>query len=108
MRKNMTLFLFSRSIEPYKYLINKDVEQKLPLNGIRGRFHEADWIPKKDPPIVLLVMNDAAEREASFYIQLSIHPHIIQTFGLVQNDRQSIILLQERATSWQFADSITK
>jgi serine/threonine protein kinase len=65
---------------------------------MHGRFYEADWIPKKDPLIVLLVLDqEAGEREVLLYIELSAHPHLIHTFGLVKNDRQSIMLLQERA-----------
>jgi len=65
---------------------------------MNGRFYEADWIPNKDPPILLLVIDGpAADREALFYITLNSHPHIIHTFGLVKNDSQSIMLLQERA-----------
>jgi serine/threonine protein kinase len=64
---------------------------------MHGRFYEADWIPKKDPPIVLLILDqEAGEREALLYVELSAHPHLIHTFGLVKNDRQSIMLIQER------------
>ena len=65
---------------------------------MNGRFYEADWIPKKDPPILLFVIDGpAAEHDALLYMKFSSHSHIIHTFGLVKNDRQSIMLLQERA-----------
>jgi serine/threonine protein kinase len=40
-------------------------------------------------------------KEASFYVDLSRHPHIVRTFGLVRDDdgdRNSIMLLQECAS----------
>jgi len=74
------------------------VRQKGLLSGSRGRFYEADWIPKKDQPIILIVMNDeTGEREASFLLKLNSPHHIIQTFGFVKNDLHSVMLLQERA-----------
>jgi hypothetical protein len=88
--------LFLRSIEPYNYELNVHVKQKSPFSDLHGRFYEADWISKKDSPIVLLVMNTgAAKHEASVYIQLNGHPHIIQIFGLVKNDHHSICYKME-------------
>jgi serine/threonine protein kinase len=64
---------------------------------MHGRFYEADWISKKDPLIVLLVLDqEAGEREALLYIELSTLSHLKHSFGLVKNDRQSIMLIQER------------
>ncbi|CAF3463668.1 unnamed protein product [Rotaria sp. Silwood1] len=88
----------SGSIQIYKYELNVNVKQKRSLNGNNGKFYEADWIPKKDPPIILIVMDEeTAEQEASFYMKFSSHPHIVHTFGFVKNDLQLIMLLQERA-----------
>ena len=68
------------------------------MNGARGKFYEAEWIPRNDPPIMLVVLDPpTAEREASFYFQLQ-HHHIIDTFGLVKNDQQWVMLVQERAS----------
>ncbi len=39
----------------------------------------------------------AAEHEALLYMEFESHPHIIRTYGLVKNDRQTLMLLQERA-----------
>ncbi|CAF4575638.1 unnamed protein product, partial [Rotaria sp. Silwood2] len=60
--------------------------------------YDAEWMRKKTSPIVLIVINtETAEREASFYIELSSYKHIVHTFGLVKNDPRSTILIQERA-----------
>ncbi|CAF2538502.1 unnamed protein product [Rotaria sp. Silwood2] len=86
------------SIETYEYELNVNVKQGRALNGNNGKFYEADWIPKKGSPIILIVMDEeTAEREISFYLKFNSHPHIIHTFGLVKNDLQLTMLLQERA-----------
>ena len=95
--RNVVSFLFSRSIEQYRYELNKDVKRNRPLTGSSGRFFEAEWIPKKNPPVTLLVLEGPnAEHEALFHIELQ-HPHIIDTLGLVKNDQQLLMLLQEQA-----------
>jgi serine/threonine protein kinase len=60
--------------------------------------YEAQWIPNKEPPIILLIMNEeTARHEVPFYLQLNSHAHIVHTFGLVKNDPQLTTLVQERA-----------
>ncbi|CAF3427213.1 unnamed protein product [Rotaria sp. Silwood1] len=61
--------------------------------------YEAKWMLKHGPPIVLIKIDGArAKCEASFYVQLSCHPHIVRTYGLVDSDSSnSIILVQEYA-----------
>ncbi|CAF3453829.1 unnamed protein product, partial [Rotaria sp. Silwood2] len=87
------------SLETYEYQLNVYVRKKNPLNGHYGKFYEADWIPKREPPIILMIMNkETAEREASLYLMLNSHPHIIYTFGYAGNDDRLPMLLQERAT----------
>ncbi|CAF0845332.1 unnamed protein product [Rotaria sordida] len=82
-------------IETYKYELNVNVKQ---LRQLNGRFYKAQWIPKKEPSIVLMTMNEeTAEREASFYMNFKSHPNIIDTFGFVKNDHRLIKLLQEEA-----------
>ncbi|CAF3698268.1 unnamed protein product [Rotaria sordida] len=86
------------SIETSQYELNVNVKQRRPLNGNNGKFYEADWIPKKDPPIILIVMDEEiAEQEALFYMKFNSHPHIVHTFGFVKNDLKLTMLLQERA-----------
>ncbi|CAF3891387.1 unnamed protein product, partial [Rotaria magnacalcarata] len=82
----------------YKYELNVHVKLKRPLNGNSDKFFEADWIPQRDPPIVLMVMNEeTAEQEVSLYKKFESHRNIVKTFDFVKNDRQSIMFLQERA-----------
>jgi len=63
----------------------------------------ADWVPTNEnrPEIILLKIDGArAKREASFYVDLSRHPHIVRTYGLVYDNNQetnAIMLLQEHA-----------
>ncbi|CAF0915368.1 unnamed protein product [Adineta steineri] len=70
--------------------------------------YEAEWIKDNDsrPRIVLLKINGArAKKEASFYVDLTRHPSIVRTFGLVHSDnneddqdtQNSVTLLQELA-----------
>jgi serine/threonine protein kinase len=60
--------------------------------------YEVEWINRNGPPIILLKIDGAkADREASFYVKLSCHPHIVRTFGLVQCNPGSVMLLQEYA-----------
>ena len=60
--------------------------------------YEAEWIPNREPPIVLLIMDpEIARRELPFYLELGPHLHIIHSFGLVTDDPRSTVLLQERA-----------
>ncbi|CAF4547002.1 unnamed protein product [Rotaria socialis] len=82
----------------YEYELNVNVKLKGPLNGDSDKFYEADWIRKRGPPIVLMVMNEeTAEQEVSLYKKFKSHRNIVETFDFVKNDRQSIMLLQERA-----------
>ena len=60
--------------------------------------HEATWINQRGSPIVILQLNGpTAEQEASYYLRFNTHPHIIKTFGRVQNDQNLIMILQERS-----------
>ncbi|CAF3893334.1 unnamed protein product [Rotaria sp. Silwood1] len=67
--------------------------------------YQAEWLQNNNnrPEIVLLKIDGArARKEASFYVDLSRHPHIIRTFGFVYDRNNpdqdnSILLLQEYA-----------
>ncbi|CAF1443883.1 unnamed protein product [Rotaria sp. Silwood1] len=87
------------SIEIYEYQLNINVRKKNPLNGHYGKFYEADWIPKRELPIILMILNkETAQHDASFYLTLNSHPHIIHTFGFVGNNDRLPMVLQECAT----------
>lgn len=92
----------------YQFTLNKDVKKK------KGRaifqtfgkaIFGAEWLPDNEnrPEIILLKIDGArANREASFYVDLTRHPQIVRTFGFVSDphaseDDQSILLLQEYA-----------
>jgi serine/threonine protein kinase len=93
----------------YQFILDVDVRKRKgrPLFSTTGKaIHYADWLPSNDnrPGIVLLKVDGArAKKEASFYVELSRHPHIIRTFGLVHennnnaNNNNAIMLLQEYA-----------
>lgn len=79
--------------------MNIDVRMGNQLYGKFGKkFHEGEWIPKKDPSIILLIMDEqTARKQVPFYLQLNSHSHIIHTFGLVKHKIHETVLVQERA-----------
>ena len=92
----------------YQFVLDVDVRKKKgrPLFMTVGKtIYAAEWIPtnSNQPEIVLLKVDGArARKEASFYVNLSRHPHIIRTFGFVcdrnnPNQDNSMLLLQEYA-----------
>jgi hypothetical protein len=91
----------------YQYTLDVDVKKKKgrPLFQTSEKtIYHAEWLPDNNgrPDIVLLKIDGArANKEASFYVDLSRHPHIVRTFGLVHeegNDTNAVILLQEYAS----------
>ncbi|CAF4640193.1 unnamed protein product [Rotaria sp. Silwood2] len=67
--------------------------------------YRAEWISKHGPAIVLLKIDGAkASREASYYVQLGCHPHIVHTYGMVENDTNSLMLVLEYATEGDLAE----
>ncbi|CAF2993638.1 unnamed protein product [Rotaria sp. Silwood2] len=85
----------------YQFKLDVDIRKTRirPLfQGFGKSIYEVEWINRQGPPIILLKIDGAkANREASFYVQLSCHPNIVRTFGLVQCDPGSVMLLQECA-----------
>ncbi|CAF0729220.1 unnamed protein product [Didymodactylos carnosus] len=64
---------------------------------------EADWIGERGQPICLMKINGVkALKEASFYEQMTRHPYIVKTYGIVDEASEvtsySIMLLQEYAS----------
>lgn len=90
----------SKSTE-YQFRLNIDIRKKetRPWFQTFGKaIYKAEWIGKQGPPIIIIRIDGArANREALFYVQLSSHPHIIRTFGLVESEPNSIMLVQEYA-----------
>ncbi|CAF2688637.1 unnamed protein product [Rotaria sp. Silwood2] len=102
---------FENSLRSVDYRFKLDVDVRKERNAI---FHintksifRAHWITRRNaPPTILLKMNGVrAKREASFCVQLSRHPHIIRTYGMVEPTPQdSIMLLQEYAPEGSLHD----
>ena len=91
------------------FLLDVDVRNAKgrPIFQTSGKtIYAAEWLPKNDnrPEIVLLKIDGArTKNEASFYVNLSRHPHIIRTFGFVydkniSDQTNTRLLLQEYAS----------
>ena len=101
----------------FQYTLDVDVKKKKgrPLFQTFGKtIYHAEWLPtnKGRPEIILLKIDGArANKEASFYVDLSRHAHIVRTFGLVcedDDDRNSITLLQEYAAEGSLYELLTE
>ncbi|CAF0803669.1 unnamed protein product [Adineta steineri] len=92
---------FPSQQEHYQFQLDVDIRKTRtrPLfQGFGKSIYEVEWINRNGPPIILLKIDGAkANREASFYVKLSCHPYIVKTFGLVQCNPGSFMLLQECA-----------
>ena len=87
----------------YAYELDVHVRKGETLTGgFNKKIYTAEWIDRKDQPIVLLEMKGSeASEEILLYISLE-HKHIIKTWGLVKPNPQmmttnSVLLLQEYA-----------
>ncbi|CAF3437915.1 unnamed protein product, partial [Rotaria sp. Silwood2] len=94
----------------YRYALDVDVKKTAgrPLFQSFGKtIYYAEWLPanKHRPEIILLKIDGArSKKEASFYVDLSRHPHIVRTYGLVHEENEdegdennAVMLLQEHA-----------
>jgi serine/threonine protein kinase len=91
----------------YQYTLDVDVKRKKGRPSIQTSektIYHAEWLPDNNgrPDIVLLKIDGArAKKDASLYVDLNRHSHIVRTFGLVReerNDTNAVILLQEYAS----------
>ena len=93
----------------YQFTLDVDVRKTKgrPIFQTSGKtIYATEWLPKNDNrlEIVLLKIDDArTKNEASFYVNLSRHPHIIRTFGFVydkniSDQTNTSLLLQEYAS----------
>ncbi|CAF4563024.1 unnamed protein product [Rotaria sp. Silwood1] len=101
-KKMVDEFLSLSSQKKYHFHLDVDVcktRERPMFQSSSKTIYEAKWMLKHGPPIVLIKIDGArAKCEASFYVQLSCHPHIVRTYGLVDSDSSnSIILVQEYA-----------
>jgi serine/threonine protein kinase len=91
----------------HKFKLNVDVTKKRRaiFNGNGKAVYKANWSLTEDtngPPIVILELEGVrAQIEAKFYEKFSRHPHILRTYGFVDqnpSDLYSVMLLQEYAS----------
>ncbi|CAF1088843.1 unnamed protein product, partial [Didymodactylos carnosus] len=83
---------FERSVKEknYQFKLNVDIKKKSnrPLFQTFGKsIYEAEWLPSNinHPKVILLKINSTrASKEASFYVDLSRHPHIVRTYDQSQ------------------------
>jgi len=98
----------------YEFKMGIDVQRdKRALFQTFGkRIYKAEWITQEQrPPVIILQIDGArAQKEASFYVKLSRHPHIIRTYGLVEDvipSTTSVMLLQEYAPEGSLFEFLT-
>ncbi|CAF1003096.1 unnamed protein product [Adineta steineri] len=86
----------------YRFKLDVDIRKakRQPIFEAPGKvIFEGQWIVKSGPPVVLLNIEGAkARQEASYYVRLGSHPHVVHTYGIVENDNNRLILAQEYAT----------
>lgn len=96
------------SLSHRQFQLNIDIRRKTnrPLFKSSDKaIYELEWMTRQGPPIILLqIGGPGAIREASFYVHLSCHPHIVRTFGFVKYDSQSTMLLQEYAQAGDLSE----
>jgi serine/threonine protein kinase len=96
----------------YRFKLNIDVKKKgnraLVRNGDKF-IYEAEWLDNPQAPaiIILHIRGVHASKEASFYVNLSRHPNIVRTFGIVEPTNEQdlgIMLLQEYASQGDLSE----
>ncbi|CAF0991944.1 unnamed protein product [Rotaria magnacalcarata] len=101
----------------FQYILDVDVKKKIgrPLFQTFGKtIYSAEWLPTNEgrPEIILLKIDGArANKESSFYVDLSRHPNIVRTFGIVNDEdsnQNSIMLLQEYASEGSLYEVLTE
>ncbi|CAF3425994.1 unnamed protein product [Rotaria socialis] len=92
----------------FKFDIDIQKAEGKPICQSPGKtIHRAEWISKPGPAVVLCAIEGAtASLEASCYVELSSHPHIVHTYGLAENDFNRLMLIQEYATKGDLAEAL--
>lgn len=107
-RKSVGEFATSSQKKDYQFRLNVDVrktEARAWFQAFGKSIYKAEWVERKGPPIVLMKIEGAkASREASFFVKLSCHPNIVRTYGLVENDSDCVMLVQEYAEKGDLAE----
>ena len=110
-KKMVDDFVQLSSQKQYRFRLDVDIgkAKQQPIFRSPGKtIYEANWISKQGPAIVLIRIDGAkAEREASFYVRLSCHPHIVRTYGLVDDhSTDSVMLVQEYAPHGDLSEQL--
>jgi serine/threonine protein kinase len=97
---------------PYQFRLDINIRKtkSKPISKGYGKsVYEVEWIDRDGPPVVLLQIDGTrAKRDASFYVELGCHPHIIRTYGLVHSNLTSTMLLQEHAPQGNLSELLCK
>lgn len=92
----------------YQFELGVDIRMKTerPLfESLDKAIYEVEWIGRQGSQIILLeIKGPAAIHEASFYVHLSCHHHIVRTFGFVKTDSERVMLLQEYAPAGDLSE----
>ena len=84
----------------YQFKLDEDIKQLDHIFTSHGKIVDAaEWLKKTDGiPIVLMTISGTqALKEANYYVTMSMHPHVVRTYGLVDNPTKEVMLVQERA-----------
>ena len=102
---------FENSLSAVNYRLKLNVDVKKVSGAIfqvnTKAIYRAEWLTRRNaPPTILLKLSGVqAKREASYCVQLSRHPHIVRTYGVVEPAPQdSIMLLQQYAPNGNLSD----
>mgnify|MGYP001074139949 CR=1 FL=1 len=108
-RQLVQTFESSLQQKNYQFVLDVDVRKKKgrPMFQTYGKvIYHAEWLTanSSQPDIILLKIEGArALKEASFYVNLTRHPHVVRTYGFVldkktNHENNSAMLLQEYAS----------
>ncbi|CAF0934522.1 unnamed protein product [Rotaria sordida] len=82
----------------YDYKLNVHVQIKGSSNRQLPAIHQAEWKTDETSSIVLIEKTEElSESEKLLYTTYNKHDHIVYTYGFVENNRGSIMILQEKA-----------
>ena len=98
--KKTFVCVFRRGVQ-CEYELDKDVELTNVIDDCGPIIYQAQWLRRRrdnEGAIVLIERDEQpSEYEQKVYSTFIKHQHIIHTYGFVENDRGSVIILQEQA-----------
>ncbi|CAF3698408.1 unnamed protein product [Rotaria sp. Silwood1] len=82
----------------YDYKLGDHVKINGSLNRPLPAIHQAEWLTEETSSIVLIERKEElSESEKLLYTTYKKHDHLVYTYGFVENNRGSIMILQEKA-----------